>query len=130
MKWIPRIVFVLVFLAVSTVLWNKKHRTLSTTAPAATQTLAEARRGFVTKLVRREGEHEGAPMPPAGVFRYVNYRSPAGELVAYVTPSPGDGKKHPAIIWIVGGFSNSIWDIAWTPGPPQNDQSATPFGRA
>jgi dipeptidyl aminopeptidase/acylaminoacyl peptidase len=39
----------------------------------------------------------------------------------------GDGKKHPAIIWLVGGFSNSIGDIAWTPGPASNDQSASGF---
>jgi hypothetical protein len=35
--------------------------------------------------------------------------------------------KHPAIIWLTGGFSNSIGDIAWTPGPASNDQSASGF---
>lgn len=49
---------------------------------------------------------------------------------AYVGCSPGDGQKHPAIIWIVGGFANSVSEIAWQPGPPENDQSATAFRNA
>ena len=49
---------------------------------------------------------------------------------AYVSVDPGDGKKHPAIIWKFGGFDNSIGEDAWTPGPPDNDQSATQFREA
>lgn len=99
-------------------------------APAAPPSLLEARRGFVTKLIRREATGEPAELPPPGIFRMVHYPSPAGALAAYVGLPPADGAKHPAILWLVGGFSNSISSIAWTPGPPDNDQSATAFREA
>src|SRR5262249_25378371 len=75
--------------------------------------LAEARRGFQTKLIRRESTREPVPGPPADLFRTVHYNSPAGNLAAYVSTPPKDGKKHPAIVWIFGGFDNSIGDTAW-----------------
>jgi alpha/beta superfamily hydrolase len=34
------------------------------------------------------------------------------------------------IIWIAGDFSSSISEMAWTPGPRENDQSATAFREA
>src|SRR4051794_26032553 len=83
-------------------------------------TLAEARRGFTTQLTRHVHVGEAAPTPP-DFFHLVKYTSPAGELPAYVGTAPKEGGRHPAIIWIVGGFSNSISDIAWTPGPAEND---------
>src|SRR5690349_24726201 len=61
--------------------------------------LAEARKGFRTKLVRRESAREPVPEPPRRVFRTVRYDAPAGKLAAYLTPDPGDGKTHPAIVW-------------------------------
>jgi len=67
--------------------------------------------------------------PPKGVFQRVAYASPVGQLGAYVTPDPGDGKKHPAIIWITGGESNSVSDV-WTPAPRDNDQNATAYRQA
>jgi acetyl esterase/lipase len=91
--------------------------------------LAEARRGFATHLVHHVRLGEAAP-PPPDAFRLVQYTSSAGSLPAYVGVAPAGGGKHPAIIWIVGGFSNSISDIAWTPGPVDNDQSATAFREA
>ena len=52
-------------------------------------------------------------------------------MSAYVSPyGPEDGKKHPAIIWIVGGFSNSIGSVAWDPAPADDDQSAGAFRQA
>lgn len=51
-------------------------------------------------------------------------------MAAYISASPGDGQKHPAIIWIVGGFGNSISEIAWQPGPPENDQSGSAYRMA
>jgi acetyl esterase/lipase len=33
-------------------------------------------------------------------------------------------------IWLVGGFSSSISDMAWHPGPPENDQSGSAFRQA
>jgi dipeptidyl aminopeptidase/acylaminoacyl peptidase len=70
-----------------------------------------------------------APLPPLDLFRLVTY-STAGRLPAYVSLDPKAGVKHPAIIWLAGGFSNSISEIAWTPGPPANDQSATAYREA
>jgi alpha/beta superfamily hydrolase len=51
-------------------------------------------------------------------------------LAAYLSPDPKDGKKHPAIVWIAGGFSNSISSVAWDDAPPTNDQSASAFRKA
>jgi acetyl esterase/lipase len=101
----------------------------TTPAPAGT-TLAEARKGFTTKLARRESGGDPPPAPPTRVFRAVRYESPAGQLAAYLSPDPKDGQKHPAIIWITGGDCNSIDDGCWKEGPPGNDQSASAFRKA
>ncbi|MHB8900231.1 MAG: alpha/beta hydrolase family protein [Thermoguttaceae bacterium] len=93
------------------------------------QTLVEAKKGFSTKIVK-SGEPAGPPDSPAGSeFELIRYASPVGSLAAYVTPDPGDGEKHPAIVWITGGDNNSIGDV-WTPGDRSNDQSACAFRKA
>src|SRR5262245_56974851 len=69
-------------------------------------TLPEARRDFKTKLVRKMRDGEPVPAPPQHLFRTARYESPAGKLAAYLSQSPKDGKKRPAIVWIFGGFSN------------------------
>ncbi len=87
-----------------------------------------ARQGFTTKLLRQDRVGEAAEEPPVGSgLRLIQYTAPLGQNAAYVSTDLGDGKKHPAIIWLVGGFSNSISGIAWTPGPASNDQSASGF---
>lgn len=44
---------------------------------------------------------------------------------------PGTGKKHPLVIWLVGGFSNGISDLAWSDdNPVSNDQSASQYRKA
>lgn len=98
-------------------------------APAPKPTLAEARRGFVTKPGGSQERAEPAPAPPKGVFQLIRYQSPVGKLAAYLTPDPGDGKKHPAIVWITGGDCNSI-DNLWKPAPRQNDQTAAAYRKA
>src|SRR4026208_361870 len=98
--------------------------------PQQRKTLAEARQGFSTKLTRQETVNEPVPDPPPALFRSVSYNSPIGKMAAYISTSPGDGRKHPAIIWIVGGFANSISEIAWEPGPPENDQSGSAYRMA
>ncbi|MFT5526853.1 MAG: hypothetical protein ACI9HK_004833, partial [Pirellulaceae bacterium] len=91
--------------------------------------LSEARKGFVTKIVKA-GESAGPPDVPTGAdFELIRYQSPVGKLAAYVTGDPADGKKHPAIVWITGGDNNSIGDI-WSPMPRSNDQSASGFRKA
>jgi acetyl esterase/lipase len=99
-------------------------------AGEAKPSLAEARRGFTTKLLRRESAGEPLPQPPAGIMQLVQYESPAGKLNAYLTPAPKDGKKHPAIVWITGSDCNSRGETCWTEGPPSNDQSASAFRKA
>jgi pimeloyl-ACP methyl ester carboxylesterase len=89
--------------------------------------LAAARRDFQTVLVRNPHPGEGpAEAPPKGVFDRVHYRSPAGDLVAYVTPEPKAAGKHPAIVWAHGGYGG-IGDFAWEDAPADNDQSARAF---
>lgn len=96
------------------------------TASKSTGSLSEARRGFQTKLARREAGSGPAPDPPPSVLRELRYPAPPGELVAYLTPAPKDGKRHPAIVWISGGDSNTIGDM-WSPATRDNDQTAGQF---
>jgi dipeptidyl aminopeptidase/acylaminoacyl peptidase len=101
----------------------------TTSSSSPQQSLLEARRGFATRIVK-SGESFGAPARPTGdEFELIQYRSPVGLLAAYVTPDPGDGMKHPAIVWIHGGDSNSIGDV-WSPQERSNDQSASAFRKA
>lgn len=88
--------------------------------------LADARRGHVTVLANKTRSGDPVPTPPSGTLDIVQYVSPAGSLAAYLSPLPKDGRKHPAIIWISGGDSNSIGDF-WTPQDPSNDQTAMAF---
>ncbi|MBM3979501.1 MAG: peptidase [Planctomycetes bacterium] len=88
--------------------------------------LAEARKGFVTKLKRRERADEPVDEPPANTFRKVQYDAPVGKCAAYLTPDPKDGKKRPAIVWITGGDCNTIGDV-WSRKPASNDQTARQY---
>ncbi len=91
--------------------------------------LTEARRGFQTKLTRKEKGGEPVPKPPAKLFRVVRYDAPAGKLAAYLTPDAKDGKRRPAILWITGGDCNTIGDV-WSRAQPKNDQTASAFREA
>jgi dipeptidyl aminopeptidase/acylaminoacyl peptidase len=91
--------------------------------------LNDARRGFESQILADQEPGDPAPMPPPGVFERIQYRSPAGSLVAYITPDPGDGQKHPAIVWITGGDCNSIGEV-WEPADRDNDQSAAAYREA
>lgn len=92
--------------------------------------LAEFKKEHQTKLLRKE--KIGAPVaePPAGVFEQVSYEAPLGKMAAYISPDPKDGKKHPIIIWRVGGFANSISDSMWEDADPENDQTASQYRKA
>jgi dienelactone hydrolase len=98
--------------------------------PAAPSALTKARAGHVTKLIKQESENEPAPAPPKDLFEKITYTSPAGKLAAYLSPAPKDDKKHPLVIWLVGGFSNSISEVAWEDSPIDNDQSAAAYRNA
>jgi hypothetical protein len=96
----------------------------------AAGSLTEARKGFKTKLVRRESGGDPPPAPPANLFSLVNYDAPAGKMAAYLSVPPKDAKKRPAIVWITGGDCNSIDQGCWEKQPPSNDQSARAFREA
>jgi acetyl esterase/lipase len=69
--------------------------------------LTEARANFTTKILKRTKQPppDGpAPAPEGKDFALIRYKSPAGELAAYLSADPGDGKKHPAVVWAHGGF--------------------------
>jgi dienelactone hydrolase len=89
--------------------------------------LSDARKGFRTKLLRKEHEDEAPPEPPADLFRLVEYDAPVGKLAAYLSVKPKDNVRHPAILWVFGGFSNGIGETAWEKAKPENDQSASAF---
>ena len=95
-------------------------------AVGATSTLAGARRGFTTRIMTTGEREPPAPAPPAGVFKLIRYDSSVGKLAAYITPEPGEGAKHPAIVWITGGDCNSIGEM-WAAMPRSNDQSAAAY---
>jgi dienelactone hydrolase len=92
--------------------------------------LLEARRGFTTTLIPNSYEAAGpAEVPPRGLLDLVRYDAPVGKLAAYVTPDPGDGKRHPAMLWAHGGFGG-IGTSSWAKASPDNDQSARAFREA
>ncbi len=99
--------------------------------PDTTLTLAEARKGFTTTLrPRKSANRTPAPTPPADLFQTVRYPAPPGQMVAYLSPDPKDGKKRPAIVWITGGDCNSIDGGCWRDGGAANDQSASAYRKA
>jgi dipeptidyl aminopeptidase/acylaminoacyl peptidase len=93
------------------------------------KTFAQARAGISTRLLRQTRDGTPVPSPPDGVFDLIHYPAPSGSLSAYLTQSPATPGKHPAIVWITGGDSNTIGDV-WSPQPPDNDQSAAAYREA
>ncbi len=89
-----------------------------------TEPLTVARKSFHTRLVKEQSAHQPMPAPPPNLFDKIDYVSPAGKLGAYLSKTPTDGKKHPAIVWITGGDCNTIDEGVWTEGSSDNDQSA------
>ena len=94
--------------------------------PPAAEGLREARAAFTTQL-REAPNHTPsgpAPAPPEGMYEAVKYPAPLGEQAAYLTPDPGDGARHPAVLWAHGGFGGiGEWLLDPTPDPA-NDQTA------
>ena len=91
---------------------------------------AEAHDAFTTTLAREDNDDYSIPDPPEGLFDLVSYSSKVGDLAAYVSSDPGDGEKHPMIIWVVGGWGNGIDDFPWTYPEWDNDQTGSAFWQA
>lgn len=90
----------------------------------------EARSEFETVLTKKEQETFPAEEPPPGELSLVSYGSDGRELAAYVSLDPGDGRRYPVVLWLTGGFGNSISGLAWEPQPRDNDQSGSAFRKA
>lgn len=108
---------------------------LGGSAPASELTekydsFAQAHDAFTTTLAREENDDYPIPEPPEGLFNLVSYPSKVGELAAYVSSDPGDGQKHPMIIWVVGGWGNGIDDFPWCYPEWDNDQTGSAFWQA
>lgn len=93
------------------------------------QTLMEARASFQTDIVDPYTYDEKPLTPPKNIFSLVYYPAKDGEMSAYLTPDPKDGKKHPAVIWISGGFGGQGGNF-WSPAPRDNDQTGSAFRKA
>ena len=91
---------------------------------------AQAHDAFTTTLAREENDSNPIPEPPEGLFDLVSYPSKAGDLAAYVSSDPGDGQKHPMIIWVVGGWGNGIDDFPFCYPAWDNDQTGSAFWQA
>lgn len=108
---------------------------VATVTPVATTTepgptLSEVRRAFATRISQHATAPLPLPEPPAALFVRTDVPSANGStLPAFLTPDPRDGRKHPAIIWLTGGDTNSLDDF-WTPGPESHDESASAFRNA
>lgn len=57
--------------------------------------LTEARSNFKTILLPQNVKKEPIEQAPKEVFLTIKYPSQSGELWAYLSPNPGDGKKIP-----------------------------------
>lgn len=91
--------------------------------------LLTSRKTFQTRIVPNlnyaaDGPVEGAP---AKLFQTIRYPSAVGNLAAYLTHDPGDGKKHPAVIWAHGGFGGINGGSFWAKPDRNNDQTASAF---
>lgn len=93
-------------------------------------TLAQIRTGFTTHLINQHADPDPLPSPPDG-YQLVTYPAPLGQNAAIITSPPtSDGKRYPAIIWLIGGFDSSIDDTPWKMTSPDNDQGVPEFKNA
>lgn len=93
------------------------------------ESFAQAHDAFQTKLARQDSDDSSIPEPPDN-FQLISYPSKVGDLAAYISSDPGDGEKHPLIIWIVGGWGNGIDDFPWVYPQWDDDQTGSAFWQA
>ncbi len=93
---------------------------------ASRETLMQARKGFVTKFSVRSKAQAPLPEPPPELFVRSDYRSGSADLPAFVTNDPNDGLRHPAIIWLMDGDTNTLAEF-WKQSADSGDGSASAF---
>lgn len=96
------------------------------TCIASNPTLASLRSNHQTIVKAEPMMQMALPVPPPRLFEAVRYNSEGMSLAAFVTPDPTDQQKHPAIVWLTGGESNTLAEF-WRKGSKQNDQTASPY---
>lgn len=89
-------------------------------------TLADMRSDYETKVSVKSEIKVPLPNPPINLFVRDIYDSDGMRLASFVSPDPDDNQKHPAIVWITGGESNTLDDF-WTMRSEDNDQTASPY---
>lgn len=88
---------------------------------------------FETKLTKQLVEPPSTPSPevPDSLYQRVEYDGPKGKLWGWMSRPPADQQRHPAIVWIAGGFPPAGFpDGAWLEQDPANDQSGAQYMRA
>jgi acetyl esterase/lipase len=97
------------------------------TAEMANLPLQEERKGHEIQWQQSSLKSTGpAEQPYSKGFLSIRYRSPAGELSAYLTPDPKDSKRHPAIVW-AHSFSGGIGSMFWQHNQDGHDLTARAF---
>lgn len=87
--------------------------------------LLKEREGFSTQILSETSDDYSFDEPPVELMSIVQYKTPLGDMSAYLTKPNEPNKKYPAIIWITGGFpSGGAGRSVWTQSPKDNDQSA------
>ncbi|MBZ4422118.1 S9 family peptidase [Myxococcus sp. RHSTA-1-4] len=82
---------------------------------AAREDYAQARSGFKTTLLRKgPSPQEGEAVEALPGATRVTYRSGDLDLTAFVSEVPQDGKKHPAVLFLHGGFAfgQEDWEMS------------------
>ncbi len=92
--------------------------------PFKNMTFKEAKDSYTTTLTTQTAMNTETDVPPEGLgLSLVKYSSEIGNLDAYISTNPNDGQKHPLVIWVSGGWTNSIDSNTWLYNPWENDQT-------
>ncbi len=99
--------------------------TIQVTAKETNLVLAKSK--HITTVLNKGNEGVGITKPPKELFELIKYKSPVGLLPAFISKPKDINKKYPAIIWLVGGMSNSLPEVGWLDMSSDNDQTGSIF---
>lgn len=85
---------------------------------------------FNTQLYTKQKDQGEFAEPPKQWGKLVQYDTKLGKMNAYLTHAPNKNEKHPAIIWVSGGFPPGGAGKVWQPRNQNNDQSAAQYWRS